>query len=46
MVGGLRADAEHVDDLPTLNFFAAVLCHAEDDAALLGRKGAGGECHG
>ena len=38
MVGGLRADAEHVDDFPTLYFLAAVLCHAEDDAALLGRE--------
>ena len=46
MVGGLRADAEHVDDFPALYFLAAVLCHAEDDAALLGRERAGDECHG
>jgi len=38
MVGGLRADAEHVDDLSTLYFSAAMLCHAEDDAAFLGRQ--------
>lgn len=28
VIGGLRTDAEHVDDFPTLYFLAAVLCHA------------------
>ena len=46
VVGGLRADAEHVDDFLAFYFVAAVLRHTEDDAALLGRERAGDEFHG
>ena len=38
VIGGLRADTEHVDDFLAPSFLAALLCHAEDDAALPGRE--------
>ena len=38
VIGGLRADAEHIYDLLALHDLGATLCQSEDDAAFLGRQ--------